>query len=69
MAKEMTYEEAQKKLDEIVGKMQDKDISLDDSIKYYQKACELLKFCKEKLTEANDKIQDIDELINDLSEK
>lgn len=63
MAKELTFEEAQKKLDEIIEKMQDKDVTLDESIVLYKEATELLKYCKDKLDEAKDKIIDIDELI------
>lgn len=63
MDKEFTFEEAQKKLDEIIEKMQDKDVTLDESIVLYKEATELLKYCKDKLDEAKDKIIDIDELI------
>ena len=43
--KDMTFEECLKQLEEIVAKLESKDISLDDAVKYYQKGLELSKRC------------------------
>ena len=45
--KELSFEECLKELEEIVSKLESKDISLDDAVKYYQKGLELSKRCYE----------------------
>ena len=45
--KELSFEECLKELEEIVAKLESKDISLDDAVKYYQKGLELSKRCYE----------------------
>ena len=45
--KELSFEECLKQLEEIVSKLESKDISLDDAVKYYQKGLELSKRCYE----------------------
>ena len=45
--KELSFEECLKELEEIVTKLESKDISLDDAVKYYQKGLELSKRCYE----------------------
>ena len=49
MSKEQTLEQAFTNLDEIIEKMEDSEISLDDSFSLYSKGVELLKFCNEKI--------------------
>ena len=39
--KELSFEECLKELEEVVAKLESKDISLDDAVKYYQKGLEL----------------------------
>ena len=43
--KELSFEECLKQLEEIVSKLESKDISLDDAVTYYQKGLELSKRC------------------------
>ena len=43
--KELSFEECLKELEAIVAKLESKDISLDDAVKYYQKGLELSKRC------------------------
>ena len=45
--KDMTFEECLKQLEEIVSKLESKDISLDDAVTYYQRGLELSKRCYE----------------------
>ena len=45
--KDMTFEECLKQLEEIVAKLESKDISLDDAVTYYQRGLELSKRCYE----------------------
>ena len=49
MSKEQTLEQAFTNLDEIIEKMEDSEISLDDSFSLYSKGVDLLKFCNEKI--------------------
>ena len=43
--KDLSFEECLKELEEVVKKLESKDISLDDAVKYYQKGLELSKRC------------------------
>ena len=43
--KDLSFEECLKQLEEVVRKLESKDISLDDAVKYYQKGLELSKRC------------------------
>ncbi len=63
MDKKMTYEEASKKLDEIVRKMEDKDTTLDESMQLYEQAYKLITYCQQKLEESRGKISDVNERI------
>ena len=45
--KELSFEECLKQLEEVVARLESKDISLDDAVKYYQKGLELSKRCYE----------------------
>lgn len=56
---EMKYEDALKKLTEIVNKLEGGDIPLDETIKYYEEGQKLLKFCKEELSVAEGKLKKV----------
>lgn len=45
--KELSFEECLKELEEIVTKLENKDISLSDAVSNYQKGLELSKRCYE----------------------
>ena len=45
--KELSFEECLKQLEEIVSKLESKDITLDDAVSNYQKGLELSKRCYE----------------------
>ena len=45
--KELSFEECLKQLEEIVSKLESKDITLDDAVNNYQKGLELSKRCYE----------------------
>jgi exodeoxyribonuclease VII small subunit len=55
MAKK-TFEEALKKLDEIVDSLENEDLNLEDAVKKFEEGIKLSKFCEEKLDEAEEKI-------------
>ncbi|MBN1970276.1 MAG: exodeoxyribonuclease VII small subunit [Candidatus Delongbacteria bacterium] len=57
----MKYEEAVKRLTEIIEKMEKGDIDLDDTLKMYEEGQMLLKLCKEKISNAEGKLMKIKE--------
>lgn len=56
MDKEMTYEKAMNRLEEIVTHLSSNDISLDESMKLFEEGTKLTAFCSNKLKEAEQKI-------------
>ncbi len=57
MNKDQTLEQAFSNLDEIIEKMEDSEISLDDSFALYSQGIELLKFCNEKIEKVETEIK------------
>ena len=57
MKDEKTFEKAFKRLEEILEKMNEGKISLDDSLKLYEEADQLIISCSKRLAEAEKKIQ------------
>lgn len=53
----MKFEEAYKRLEEILEKMSSGKASLDDALKLYEEADSLITTCQKKLTEAEKKIE------------
>lgn len=49
MKKNITYEQAMSRLDEIARQMEQGETGIDDMAKQLQEAQELTKFCREKL--------------------
>ncbi len=59
MEKEINFEKALEKLEKIINELENGSIELDNAIKKYTEAMELVKFCNEKLTSATDSINKI----------
>ncbi len=57
----LTFEQAIKELTAIVGKIEQGDIALQDSIQQYEKGMALIKHCKKILQEAEKRIEKIAE--------
>ncbi len=53
---EMSFEDAMKELEEVVGKLERGDVALEDSIKLYERGAKLKKRCEAKLKEAEEKV-------------
>ena len=63
MAKnEMTYEEALKQLNEIVGKLERKEVKIDELSETVIAAKKLVDFCREKLESTEEEIRKIIEV-------
>lgn len=65
----MTFEEALEKLSTIKEKLEDENITLDESIKLYEESVEYTKLCLEQLKSTDGKIVAIKAEINKLVEK
>ena len=57
MAKELTFEQQMKKLQDIVDKLESGDVDLDASIKLYEDGLKLSKELKKQLLVFEDKIE------------
>ncbi len=60
----ITYEQAEKRLEEIVSKLEDGTIPLEESMKLYEEGIKLSEFCMTQLKNAKQKIVDINEVKN-----
>ena len=54
--KEMSFEDAMKKIEEIVDQLEKGDLALDDSLKRFEEAVKLARVCHEKLESAEKKV-------------
>lgn len=57
----MTIEEAFAQIEEIVTKLEDEEISLEDSFEEYKKGMELVKLCNEKIDVVEKKVLELSE--------
>lgn len=56
MSKELSFENAMKRLEEIVSALEKSETSLDESIKLFEEGTQLAGFCSKTLDEAQQKI-------------
>lgn len=54
--KEIKFEEAIQRLEEIAEAMESKSLSLEDSIKMFQEGMDIAKLCNQKLDEAEKRV-------------
>ncbi|MCH7680291.1 exodeoxyribonuclease VII small subunit [candidate division KSB1 bacterium] len=52
-----TFEQAIKRLEEIVAELEEGNLPLEESLKIYEEGVELTRFCSIKLNETEDKIK------------
>ena len=57
--KDLSFEESLEKLEEIVNKLENGDVPLDEAIDEFNKAMQLVKICNEKLEAAEESIAKI----------
>ncbi|WP_313525978.1 exodeoxyribonuclease VII small subunit [Anaerotignum sp.] len=50
--KKLTFEESMERLEEIVEKLEQEEVSLDEAVAFYKEGLTLSAFCKEKLAVA-----------------
>lgn len=51
------FEDALKRLEEIVETLENEDVSLDECVKLFEEGVELSKFCRKKLNQVEDRIK------------
>jgi exodeoxyribonuclease VII small subunit len=56
---ELSFEESLEKLEEIVNKLENGDVPLDDAIEEFKNAMDLVKICNDKLNAAEESIAKI----------
>ncbi len=66
MSEQLTIEKANKRLEEIIGIMENSELSITDSVKCYEEAGKLLEFCYKQLEDCKLRITDINERIDAL---
>lgn len=59
MEKEMKYEEAVRQLEDIVSKLENNELDIDELSTELKKAQQLVKLCKDKLTKTDEEINKI----------
>ncbi|MCS7230963.1 MAG: exodeoxyribonuclease VII small subunit [Elusimicrobiota bacterium] len=52
-----TFEEALKRLEEIVSKLETSEVPLEETINLFEEGMELVKFCNQKLEEVKHKVE------------
>jgi len=57
--KDMKYEDALAKIEDIVGELEQKEVSIDELIKRVDFAKQLVDFCQDKLTKTEKEIEKI----------
>ena len=53
----MAFEEAMERLEEIVGQLEKGETSLEDALSLFEEGVRLSRFCREKLDEAEKKVE------------
>lgn len=61
MTEETTLEEAFGMLDEIIRKMEESDLSLEDSFAFYKQGLKLVEFCNKKIEKVECDIKKVTE--------
>ncbi len=56
MEKEITFEDSLLKLENIIRELEKGEVPLDDMVKKYTEAMELVKFCNQKLASATETV-------------
>lgn len=59
MAKELKYEQAVSRLEEIIAVLEQSDVSLDEALELFEEGTKLTALCNKKLNEAKQKITEI----------
>ncbi len=61
MAKEQTLDQSFEKLEEMIGKLEQEDISLEESFKLYKEGMKLIKSCNDKIDRVEKEVLKLNE--------
>lgn len=61
MAKEQTLEQTFDKLEEMIGKLEQEDISLEESFRLYKEGMKLIKSCNDKIDKVEKEVLKLNE--------
>ena len=67
--KKQTYEESMKALEDIVAKLENGDVPLDESLKLFEEGTKLVAFCSKALDTAEQKILTLSQAEEESSEE
>ncbi len=56
MAK-VSFEDSMNKLEEVVGRLEGEEVSLEESLKLFEQGVKLMRFCHLRLSEVEEKVQ------------
>lgn len=59
MADELTYEQAKARLEEVIAKLEDKDLPLDDMVTLWEEGEKLATICQDRLTSAKERLEKV----------
>ncbi len=57
MSQELTYEQAKSRLEEVIIKLEDKELPLDDMVTLWEEGERLAAVCQERLTSARARLE------------
>jgi exodeoxyribonuclease VII small subunit len=60
-AKELTIEQTFEKLEDTIAKLQEEDVSLEDSFKLYKEGMKLIKSCNDKIDKVEKQVLKLNE--------
>lgn len=69
MTKSISFEKSIQELEEIVSLLEKGDLSLDESLKQFEKGVSLARMCQENLAKAEQKIEILANPLNNKDEK
>lgn len=59
MADELTYEQAKARLEEVIAKLEDKELPLDDMVTLWEEGEKLAQICQDRLTSAKARLEKV----------
>ena len=65
----MTFEEAKKKLEEIVARIKNENCTLDEALTLYEEGVKLARFCDEKLSIFKTRLSEIVDSAGELEDE
>jgi exodeoxyribonuclease VII small subunit len=62
---ELSFEDALRQLEEIVQRLENEDVPLEESVNLYEQGMELSKYCADTLEEAEQRIEKVNEKLEE----